>query len=170
MRNIFKSLLVFSTILLSVHYSPRSSAASLTQAECAKLQSDLQIYEVEIQKYFGTGSIVEKLIALAKADVAKVCPNVYNNEFSVNSEFECNVVDSTSTTAVSLGVDSSFNLVNLITPFKTACMSATACTSIAAQKFGVFGASQTARCSDPNDQTVYHLTDAQMQTKINAVP
>lgn len=181
MRIHFRSTLILAAMTLALQSYPQSAAGQtlpqLTQAQCDKLHADLVTYEAFVLAKFGNTRVVRGLIALAEADFKKLCPTVtppppppYDNHFSADTSVECSVLDSTRMAVVSLGVNSAFNLVNVSAPFKTACMTSNACFSLVTQKFSVFSASPTARCSDPVDQTVYHMPDSEVQTKINALP
>lgn len=132
-------------------------------AKCTKLKADLD--------KFIAG--VNWAIAEANEIYAKKCPTAppaWDNHFSPNSPYECTLADNSNTVVVSLGIDTGLNLVNVPNPFKTVCTTSAGCLSIAAQKFTVLGLTPATKCQDPGDQSVLHLTDAELQTKINAIP
>jgi hypothetical protein len=173
MRNCIKSVLVLSCLVL---FSQSSFSAvtctppKLTAAQCVKVRADFATYKAYVLAKFGNTPTVQKLIAIALADVNKLCPQTFDNHYSATTQFECSVPEPGGGFFTSLGVDSSLNLTNSLTPFKTACMSQSACLTIVPLKFPVAGASISTRCSDPADQTVLHLTDAEVQAKISALP
>jgi hypothetical protein len=106
--------------------------------------------------------------AVVPPAIDKVCPD---NNYSTTTIFECEVLNSRASAFVSLGLDASGTLTNNTSNLvKTVCMSEVACATIVPKKFALVSDDQTKGCSDPAVPDVYHESDSQMQTLINAVP
>jgi hypothetical protein len=89
--------------------------------------------------------------------------SVSNNFFSTNSTNEGAVPSAGNVTVVSVSIDANGGLSNAIAPFRVLGLSEYAVDTILAQRWFVYGASPTFRMSDPGDNSVMHLTDAQVQ-------
>lgn len=160
---------------------PKFSTTSkkLTTAQCTKLRSDLDKYVDYVNAWLAAQPVklrnflqpyVDAAIASATAYVNKVCPAPsYDNHYSVNSPYQCTVYANDFTTLVKLGIDSAEALDNSGSPFKRICTTFNGCV-IASQKFVVDDIAVSAECQDPANQNVRHLTDIEMQTKVNAIP
>ena len=188
MRQNLKTVLAVSTLIFTMQFSLNAVADSdrdessevesckaLTPKQCVALRKDLAHYTKLITRFFGNGPVVKNLIKLAQADTDKLCPPAVvppppGNGYTPDTINECAVPIVDNSTVVSLGLNASGAIDRSRTPAKILCISASACTNIVSQKFYVYGPSVTARCQDPNDMTVQHLTDAQLQVKITAVP
>jgi hypothetical protein len=93
--------------------------------------------------------------------------SVSNNFFSTNSTNEGAIPSAFNITVVSVSIDANGGLSNAINPFRVLGLSENAVNTILSQKYFVYGASPTSRMSDPGDNTVMHLTDAQVQALVN---
>jgi hypothetical protein len=183
MRHCIKSILTVTLLSFAVissesfalsNFSCGNTRGQLTEQQCAKLRQDLQTYIALITKYFGTGPLVQLAIKVANRDVDRLCPQQPpvddGNHYSADSPFECKVVDTSGTLSVSLGINNDGTLTNSGSPDRVVCASQFACQNIVSQKYSLLSLSSSSRCADPNDNTVLHLTDEEVQTKINAVP
>ncbi len=178
-------MILAATILFSANFASAtipnfSTIQQPTAEQCVKIRADLEDYIAYVNAWLAAQPlkkqkllkpIVNYAISEAKKLVNKLCPapTGWDNKFSANSPYACNALDSSSV-VVRLGIDSSLGLVSVAAPFKTVCLSFNACLNIASQKFLVTNAQQTAECADPLNQNVLHLTDAEVQTKVNAIP
>jgi hypothetical protein len=171
MRHCIKTVLVLSLFVFTLQFSSESHAKvkQLTAAQCTALRTNLDAYIQFLNKYFGSNPFVQTLIAIAKADVDKLCPlppPPTGNGWTADTQNECAVPDGTNSTVVSLGLDSAGNVVNVSNPAKILCISESACNNIVSQRYFVYGPSVTQRCSDPNESSVQHLSDAELQAKM----
>jgi len=189
----FKCIKAVLAAGLLLSFVSTANAASLTPAQCSKLKTELDKYIsyaqstiVAAQKVYAkacpNGAVTSKCaklksdldkfiagvnwaIAEAKAIYDKKCPSA-----PVVTRFECIVEDATSTSNVSLGLTFQGGLTNDSLASQTPiCMSSAACLNIVSAKFVVAGTLESARCNPPN-ASVSVLTDAEVQTKINALP
>ncbi len=180
-----KAVLAATLIFSVLHYSNNASAQTvppcptigknLTAAQCTKLRSDLDKYIVYVNAWLAAQPAakqvklkpyVDAAIAEAKRLVNKACPLPTQPIM-----FECIVVNFQQTANVSLGIsNATLGLTSDINiAQKPVCVSSNACLNIASQKFNVVGTLQSVRCN-PVDAAVVPLTDAEVQTKINAIP
>ncbi len=182
--NAFSKLFVATAILFSANFASATvpsfptQPGDLTAEQCTKLRSDLDKYIAYVNAWLlAQPKRLQKLLkpyvnySIAKAEkyVDKVCPESSGNGYSPNSPYNC-IVEDSSFQPIALGLDSNGTFVLTQAREKTVCMSANACNSIVAQKILTFGPQISSACQDPADQTVQHLTDAEVQTKINAIP
>jgi hypothetical protein len=98
---------------------------------------------------------------------------VSNSYFSTNNRNEVAVPSVGNVTVVSLGIDvTNGRLTNTLSDFglpttKILGISESAANTILNALYFIYGASQTSRASDPGDNSVLHLTDAQVQALVN---
>lgn len=185
--NAVSKLFVAAALLFTANFAAaqtcpsftKPSSTSLTAEQCTKLRSDLDKYIAYVNAWLAAQPLskqrllkpyVDAAIAEAKKYVNKVCPLPPGNGYSPNSPYACKVVDAAQLAVLNLGLNSSGTPVNDGSATKTICMSSAACQTIVSQKFIVFAQEQISACADPNDLSVQHLTDAELQSKINAIP
>lgn len=153
-----KSILFGAAMIIGLQLmAPKAEAATVCAIDCVKLKA---AYALLVKK-FGVNS---KIAKTAKAYYDKVCPA------ADPTTFECIVRDQFNSANVSLGIDGSGTLINVLFPDRTVCTTQSACLTIASQKFTVISAVTTSRCSAASDPTVIKLDAAQLQTKISALP
>ena len=93
---------------------------------------------------------------------------VSNSYFSTNSSYEAGVVDSTHNFPVSLGIDANGALTNVLNnSFRTAAMSQFAAANIVNSLYTITSPQTSVRAADPGDNTMVHLTDAQVQAVVD---
>jgi hypothetical protein len=168
------SIVILSTILLSLYQAPahsdsRCDAFKPSAKKCQRLTAEFVAWKDYVLRRHGTTPLVRLAIMAGEQLVKRRCPNTWDNHYSADTQYECQVLDP-SLNIVPLGVDSSLALINTQPSFKTVCMSAAACLTIVPLKLSIADTAITGRCSDPNDSTVLHLTNEEVQAKIDAVP
>lgn len=173
-KMILAAMFVFSANFASATTPYRPSISKPTAEQCVKIRSELEQYIVYINAWLAAQPVrkqallkpyVDYAIAEAKKLVNKLCPQVVR----VNL-FECNVNSSDFTNTFPFGLNSSGGAVADGSHSVVACVTQNACLNIVAQKFNVGGAAQTSRCATAGDPSAIDLTDAEVQTKINAIP
>ena len=92
--------------------------------------------------------------------------SVSNNFFSTNSQNEVAVPSPGNVTVVSISIDANGRLSNAIAPFRLLALSESSA-DILADLYFIYGASPTTRMSDPGNNSVLHLTDAQLQAVVS---
>lgn len=187
MRYCIKTVLALSCLTFAMQFTSSNAFATstpsfscgtkkLSDAQCVIVRKALADYIVIVKKLLGANNLIGKaLITLAQKDTDKVCPlpppPPPGNGWTADTQNECTVLSSDHSTPLALSIDASGNFTDVIGAGQTVvCMSASACSSIVSPTFNTFGPTATQRCSDPNDLTVIHYTDAQVQSKIDALP
>ncbi len=173
MLKFVKAALAAAMIFSAVSIASPSTASATGTVNCAKLKVALNTYIALVKKLYGGkpkyAALLAALIADAKANYNKVCPST--PPFDPSTIYECEVLNTAGDAFVSLGLNSSSALDNSGSPAKVVCMSQVACTNIVSSKFFVNNIIASSRCSaNPVPSTVQHLTDPEVQTKINAIP
>jgi hypothetical protein len=92
---------------------------------------------------------------------------VSNNYFSLNTQYETGVLDSTSTYVVSIGVDANGRLTNNASAIVKTLALSEAAANLLQSSYVVFGATPTLRAETAADSSILHLTDAQLQAVLN---
>lgn len=155
-----KSILFATAMIIGLQLmAPKAEAATVCAIDCVKLKA---AYALLVKK-FGVNSKVAKV---AKAYLDKVCPPAPPQE----TLYECSVFDPGFITVRSVELTPSNIFTNISSSTnKIACMSQVACTSYVYNRFVGNGPTTSTRCNN-GDPAVVRLTDAQVQTYINATP
>ncbi|MGE4133559.1 MAG: hypothetical protein AB7F86_18125 [Bdellovibrionales bacterium] len=144
--------------------------------KCSKLYDKLQETIAKLEEWAvnhpNKEEKAEEKIAKANAKYVKKCgdyvppTDTFDNHFSADTPYEC-IIQLPDASLISAGVDQNLILTNSTTPYKTACVSLNACAVSIGMVFPSLDVLASAQCSDPNDQNVLHLTDAEVQAQVN---
>lgn len=172
MRYGLKSILALFCLTLTMQFTASNAFAGtkkLTDAQCVIVRKALAEYIVLVKKILGNSPLANYLITTAQKDTDKVCP--LPPPPPVDTVYECTVLSSDHTVSLPLSLDASGNFTDVAGAGQTVvCMTASACSNIVALKLNTFGPTLSPNCSDPNNTTVVHYTDAQVQIKADALP
>jgi uncharacterized repeat protein (TIGR01451 family) len=100
-----------------------------------------------------------------------VTQNDVSNRFTPDTLFEARVLDPSFSAEVSLGIDAQGRLTNVPSKvFKIVALSEQAVLNLVSTQYAISGAVSTTRTTDPDDNTVLHLTDAEVQAALGGEP